>query len=761
MRLVFSTILLIFALVSTGQVPVGTWSDHLTYNTSWSIAVSENEIFSSTGSSILVYNRSLSELRKLSKVNGLSETGINAIAWSEKVNALIIAYTSTNVDILINNTIYNIPDIERKNIPGEKSIYKIRTSGKYAYLACSFGIVVIDLEKKEIYDTWKPGAATGDTRVYDIAFGNNSVFAATDKGFYSGLLSNQGLSYFGNWNIVSALPSPAGRYTATIYAGGKLYANLSDPFNSGDYVYVIDGGASLFSFNAGIYNNSFELSSSGFTISSSQAVKYYDLSGNLIKELSSYNAGIPNIAQAIESEGDIWIADKSNGLIRCENMTAISKLVLPGPVSNNAYSIVSSDGKTIITGGGTTASWNNQWKKLQISTHEGNSWNNITSTTVSDPLKAVIDPLDKDHFFVSTWGGGLLEYRDNELIKQYTDANSPLQTIIAGQPYVRICGLAMDDDRNLWVTQTEVRGNIKVLKPDGTWFYNPDLNINALTIGDIIIDNKGFKWVVLPRGYGLFVLDDNNTPENFSDDRTRKMYVEDNEGRVAANVYSLASDLDGNIWVGTDQGPFIYFGSERVFEENYHASRIKIPRNDGTNLADFMLGTETITSIAIDGANRKWIGTEESGAYLLTADGTKQLASFNEKNSPILSNYITSITVDNKTGEVWFATRNGIQSYRGNAIEGMDAFSEVYAFPNPVREDFTGNVTITGLVRDTEVKITDISGNLVYSTTSDGGMATWDMKNFRGARVATGVYLAFCSVPGTKEAKVVKILVFR
>ena len=192
------------------------------------------------------------------------------------------------------------------------------------------------------------------------------------------------------------------------------------------------------------------------------------------------------------------------------------------------------------------------------------------------------------------------------------------------------------------------------------------------------------------------------------------MLVEDSENKVISYIYSIAEDLDGNIWVGTDQGPLIYYNPEKIFDDDLKAFRIKIPRNDGTGLADYMLGTESITSIAVDGANRKWLGTISSGAYLLSPDGTTLLKSYNEQNSPILSNSIVSLAVDNITGEVWFGTSKGVQSVRGDATVGEEMFSNVYTFPNPVREDYSGNVTITGLMRDSQIRITDISGNLVY-----------------------------------------------
>jgi hypothetical protein len=743
-----------------GQTTIGSWSDHLVYNTADCIAVGAEEVFASTGSSLLIYNKKFDELKKMSRINGLTETGISTISWSEENKTLIIAYISTNIDLLINNNIYNIPDISRKYIPGQKEINRIRTKGKFAYMACSFGIVVVDLTKKEILDTWKPGPGTESTEVWDIAFGNDKIYAATSTGIYSADLTDPGLSYFGNWKLNTLLPNPVGKYTSIIFSENKLYVNLTDPLFAGDRVYAVNDNVSLFSFISGVYNRSFDDAPDGFTISSANSVKIFSSNGSLSKTISSFGWGSPNISQAVIDNGDIWIADINSGLIKGENLTEFKMLILPGPVSNSAFNITSYNGKTIICGGATDASWNNQGRSMQISIFNNNAWSSLTPGTIIDPMRTLIDPDDVNHIFISTWGRGLLEYKNNILVKQFDETNSPLQTIIPGQHYVRICGMAMDKSKYLWITQTEVQGSLKILKPDGSWIVNP-VTIDAPTIGDIIITARGQKWIVLPRGHGLFVLDDNNTPDVFSDDKYKKLLVQDQENQVVSFVYSVAEDLDGNIWVGTDQGPLIYYNPEQVFDNDLKASRIKIPRNDGTNLADYMLKTETITSIAVDGANRKWIGTSGSGAYLLSADGTAQILNFNEQNSPLLSNNIVSLAVDNKTGDVWFGTTKGVQSYRGNATEGGAKFTKVYTFPDPVREDFTGNVTITGLIKDTQVKITDISGNLVFETVSDGGLASWDLKNYTGRRVATGVYLVFCASKDGSQSCVTKMLVIK
>jgi hypothetical protein len=745
---------------SSGQTPVGTWSDHLIYNTAINLAVGTEHVYVSNGSSLLEYNKGYAELKKMTRINGLTETGIGTIAWSESNKTLIVGYSTTNIDLIINNTIFNIPDIYRKYIPGKKEINRIRTNGKYAYLACSFGIVVIDLVKKEIYDTWKPGAASNNAEVWDIAFGNGKVYAATSVGVFSADLADTGLSYFGNWTLLNILPSPAGKYTLILFSGNKLYVNLSNPDSAGDYVFSFDGGSSLFSYIPGVFNKSFDQAPSGFTISSPGSVQYYNSNGLLQKTISSYGFGSVNISQGVVDGNEIWIADINSGLIKGDNFSSFTALTLPGPVSNNAFSITSLNGKTIICGGGTSVSWNNQGRPFQASIHESNNWTPVFRTPVIDAMRSLIDPDDNNHFFISTWGGGLLEYRNSSFFNQYAESNSPLQSIIPGQPYVRICGLALDRGKNLWITQTEVPGSIKVLKPDGSWIVNP-VTIDAPTIGDIIISKNGNKWIILPRGYGLFILDDNNTPENFSDDRSKKMVVKDSENKVISNVYSIAEDLEGNIWVGTDQGPLIYYNPQNVFDKELNASRILIPRNDGSGQGDYMLSSEVITSVAVDGANRKWIGTQSSGVYLLSPDGTTRIRNYNEQNSPVHSNSIVSLAVDNKTGDVWFGTSKGIQSVRGDATEGDENFAKVYTFPNPVREDFEGNVTITGLMQDTKIRITDISGNLVYETSSNGGEATWNLKTYNGRRVATGVYIVFCATSDGSQSAVTKMLVIK
>ena len=713
-----------------GQQPVGSWSDHLRYNTAYSIAAGTDEIFASTGSSILVYNIKYNELKKMSPVTGLSETGISFIAWSGENNILIIAYKSTNVDVIQKNSVYNIPDIMNKYIPGNKRINRIRTLGKYAYLATGFGIVVIDVVKMEIYDTWKPGPGPDNNEVFDIAFGNNTIYAATGNGIWYAGQANQGLAYFGNWDQIKGLPAPDSKCTLAIFSGETLYANVSEG-SSGDKIYAIDDAVRLHSHNPGIINSSFDKAPEGFTVSSPGSLKYYNSNGVLKTTIASYGWGNPNISQGIIVNEDAWISDISYGLVQGKNLTGFTSLTLAGPASNDVVNIKSSDRKTIICGGGTDNYWNRLKRPFQVSVSENYQFTNIVSETETDAMRSLIDPGNSSHFFISSWGDGLFEYNNNTLVKHFSQYNSPLQEGDSPGSGVRICGLAMDRSKNLWITQTDVPESIKILKQDGTWIIYP-ATIKAPVIGDIISTKSGQKWITLPGGHGLFIIDDNNTPDVISDDQSRKLTVIDSDGKIINSVFSATEDLEGNIWIGTDQGPVIYPATSDIFSDDVRGYRIKVIRNDGSGLADYMLGTESITSIAVDGADRKWLGTKSSGAYLLSADGTTMLKNYNEENSCLFSDSIATVAIDNVTGEVWFGTSEGVVSVRETATTGKDEYQDVYSFPNPVREDYKGNVTITGLIKDTRVKITDVSGNLVFETSSEGGQASWDLTTYNG-----------------------------
>ena len=420
-----------------------------------------------------------------------------------------------------------------------------------------------------------------------------------------------------------------------------------------------------------------------------------------------------------------------------------------------------------------------------LSIYENGIWNNFsnqyflnqtpTSTRCYDLVDIAIDPNDKTHYWVASYGLGIYEFRNDQIYKFHHCDNSGLVSIFPNGDkynYTRTDGMTYDEKGNLWILNN-AGSLIKYIDPNGI-YHNVPHTINVSTPQEIIINNKNAnqKIVFIPRLNSnttsqIFSFDDNGTLENINDDKTitlQKVYDQDNKEINfcgSSNLRSIAQDKNGVLWIGTTEGIVLINDPSKMFSDNFKVYRIKIPRNDGTGLADYLLGTEEIKAIAVDGANRKWIGTATSGVYLVSEDGLETIHHFTSENSPLLSDAIQSIAINDNTGEVFIGTGSGLISYQSDAIEGGVKFKNVRAYPNPVRPEYTGIITITGLVADTRVTITDINGNLIYETISNGGVATWDGCNKIGERVATGVYFAHCVSADGKQKHIVKILIIQ
>jgi len=762
-KIIFSLLYFLITSVTSAQMAIGEWQTHLAYNNVTQTAPAGNLIYALSDGALFSYNTEDQSISLFNKVNLLSDTGISYIKYSSIHNTLIIVYKNSNIDLLTNESIYNIPDFMNKTMSQDKTLNNINIVGDYAYFSTNFGILILNLKKKEITNTY-----VLNKKVYSSVVKDNIIYAATADGLYSGKLTDNLLDA-NNWVL-----SNATAFNQLVIFDNKIIG--SQPFNG---IYSFDNNSleltSIISGNFSymeVFDNKLIAGNSNSIaiFDHYNSVKYMDLDDNF------------NHLSYTKSNDLYWGSNGDKGLngYKLNNNKlekTVSSIIPDSPKRNLPYYMSFTNNRLLICGGGMDyIRLNNPGTIMMM---EDNKWYNfqeegikdITGLDYKDITSIIQDPNNPEHHFASCGGEGVYEFMDRKFVKLYSINNSSLQTIFPNESYklnyVRTNGLQYDKNHNLWVLNSYVDSVINVLKDDGKWisFYHPEL-IGKPTFERIIFDKRGWAWITSMRYEpGVFCFNTNGTLEDTSDDKTKfigSFINQDGTNLGRLKILSIVEDKDGAIWIGTEKGPVVIYNSTKFFDDDFYCTQIKVPRNDGTNLADFLLSNERINAICIDGGNRKWIGTESNGIFLLSEDGLETIHHFTTENSPLLSNKIQSLALNPKTGELFIGTDQGLISYMSDATEGENTFSETaHAFPNPVKPDYTGLITITGLIRDSNVKITDINGNLIFAGNSVGGQFTWNGRNSKGKKVASGVYLVLAADAEGKEGIATKVLIIK
>jgi sugar lactone lactonase YvrE len=669
------------------------------------------------------------------------------------------------------NEVINLSDIKRKTITADKAINNVSFNQNEAYLSCGFGIVVVNLSKKEIKDTYYIGDDGGTLGVNDVDFHNGSIYAATNEGLKKALLSGTNLADFNNWLKVDNISYADEKFSHLGVHGGSLIANYTPDEWSEDEMFILENNSWEPYLGSIRYVSDMQSNGNYLAVSSRNDVFIIDNNHSIIGQINKYVLSGDEVSPikprsaSVSNEGIIWIADYENALIKLSGET-FEAHVPSGPTSNNVFFLGSNNSSVWVTPGGRTDTWGNAWQAPAFQRLKNGEWTNFSKAEIPefkgffDIVCMAVDPSDENHFFVGSWGGGLLEFRNDELVERYTNLNSPLETALPGQPnepFVRVGGLDFDAQGNLWISNSEVTKNIHKLTPAGEWESFSMSEVVSKNIGQLEVTDDGDKWVLVPRGNGAYVVDRTGAQSKRLNVTAYFTNGSDELKTEMNDVYSIAKDQDGAIWMGTSKGVIMYSRPSRVWDTDpFYGAQPGLDLGDG--IYHPLLHTETVTAIAIDGANRKWFGTKNSGVFLVSETGENEILNFSTENSPLLSNNILAITINQKNGEVFFGTDKGLVSYQGDATGDDGTYNNVYVYPNPVRENYDGPVTITGLISNSDIKITDISGNLVFKTTSTGGQAVWDGKNRNGRRVKTGVYLVFCNDENGEETHITKLL---
>lgn len=766
-RLFFLQIaLFLLPTLTFSQLQTGEWNEHLPYYEGIGLAESPDKLLAASKMGVFYVEKADRSVHKLTRISGLSEVGVGAVGYNPATDQFVIAYSNSGIDILEGNRIYSIPDIKNKLMTGDKRIFHLFFKDDFAYLSCGFGIVVMDLVKKEVLDTWLIGDLGAKVRVNDFTVFGDRFYAAAETGLYTIDTANLFPANFANWQKIT-VPSGAEEFLEVEVFDGKLHS----------IVLMMDGNRRIMRWTGETWETPSFLNESEYRSireQNGQLMVVRDLSLEVFNPdgfrdylLYDYSFGMPAMRDAVKDEnGHYWIADVNHGLVFSSLPWHAESIVPNGPFRESAFDIDIVDNKVWVAGGGRDPSYTQIYSKSGVYTYQNSRWENLNvyfseemPSYLFDITEIVIDPVDSRRVFAGSWGCGVLEFYDQKLVKVHNDSNSTLQSILPGS-YIRIGGMAFDRNNNLWVSNANVYNILNCYTPDGEWFNLPYGAISsAEQAGKVLVDQNNFKWVVLPKGDGLFILDDNDTPGDVHDDRARKLTVRNEEGEVVNDVFSIAEDQDGIIWVGTNQGVLLFYNSWSVFDNlGYYGNRI-IVNLDGT--PQVLLGTETINDIVVDGANRKWLATQNGGVFLMSSDGREQLAAFNSSNSPLLSNTVYCVAINNASGEVFFGTDKGISSLMGEATAAKAYFGELEVFPNPVRPDFEGDVVIRGMVDNTIAHITDVAGNLVRSLDAYGGQVVWDRRNFSGREVSPGVYLIFCAAEDGSQSTITKLLIVK
>lgn len=750
---------------------IGSWNIHLPYYQCKYVATSSYAVWSATDNSLFKLNRADFSTEKITKIEGLSDLSIGTIAYNPYNDALVVGYQNGNLDIIKGNKIYNLPDIKRSQIVANKSIHRVYFIGALAYLSTGFGIVVVDTDRNEIKDTYLIGPNGSYLSVYDITTDGTILYAATATGIYRAQLNDPFLANYQSWTQYSGLP--VGVYNNVELYNGNIIVSLSryimTGFPGSDMLWFYDANTSAWDTiidSMGVIHN-VAVSNNKLWIGDAYAIVGVDANYITTDILYTVDGGTTNTYPmdiAPDADGTVWYADQYLGLVHMLDYQTGNIYRPNGPVSTSAAAMDFSNGRLCVVPGGKDDAWNNIYSTAGISFYENQSWDVMKKEQVPalDSLIDInfceIDPSDNTHVWLGSWGKGLIEVRNNQVTNIYNEYNSILESKVE-YPWCGIGGIQYDEDGNLWMVNSHTMKCLKVRKADGTWkeFDFQGLITTGTTVGSLMITESGQKWIILPRTQGMIVFDDNGTIDNTSDDKKKKLgFTAGSGGIPGTDVLCMAEDQDNEIWIGTDKGIAVFYCAESIFNSGgCDAQQILIQQGQYTQI---LMETQIVTSIAVDGANRKWIATESGGVFLMSADGTEEILHFTTDNSPLLSDNVTGVTIDPQTGEVFFATGKGICSYKSDAIAGEETMGDVYAYPNPVKPDYHGKIAITGLVRDADVKITDIAGNVVYQTTALGGQAIWDGNNFQGERAASGVYLVFITNEDGTQKKVTKIL---
>jgi Two component regulator propeller len=765
--------LLAFGSAAYAQIPMGTWKYHVASAKAIDIVTDGERIFTALENGLYIYNPYTEESVLKTALNGLSDIEISCLYYDNQDDAVYVGYKNGNIDKWKSGKITNLPAIKLAPISNSKCINKFERSGPYIYAANDFSIVLIDVLKEEIKDTYYPTNSL--EAIVDVAITQDSIFALTPTQMLKGLRSNPALPDYSQWDRDLRFP----------YQTENQYQELQ-VFNHQFWVLrtnIAYGQDSVFRLKNDLLVNvvnepfSYEINSiqtfgTQIAISIDGGFLIYNADG---LQLSAYSASLLdrwiNPARVCKLSSSFWSADQAWGLQEHPNAFTCKRYPIEGLANQFVFTMDWQAGVLAIGSGRLEAEIAPAFTRNGIHILEQDQWRSHNMPKVSgwdyskiwDFISIAVNPKNPKEIATGTYSFSPLTLMNETDTLVFDQTNSPLEPVSIGNGWSLISGLKFDQKGNLWAANGYTDRPIKLREPNGVWssFYLGSGAANKQTT-ELEIDFQDNIWMGTYAN-GLVGLQHQGTLDDPSDDQYIQLTTGELMGNLPSNkITALAADFDGELWIGTDAGFAVLYNANGSFEAgagNFDAQRILIPFEGNY---EEVLGDASISDIEVDGGNRKWISTSNAGLVLLSPDGTEIIAQYNEDNSPLISNTIYDIEINQQTGELYIVTDKGLVSFRIDATYEDPTYETLNVFPNPVKPDYFGPITVQGIRYNSDVKITDAAGNLIYKTMSNGGTATWNGQNLNGEKVPTGVYF-FWTANNYQggERKVAKVLVIR
>jgi hypothetical protein len=732
------------------------WEAYNSYTNSSIGTLSNQTIVSVAENALFLFDSSQGTSETISTVEGLSGDTISALATYG--DYILVGHENgllAQVNINTKNIIFESGITRSNTISAEKKqINHIHLADNTAYVATGFGIVEVNPETLEFGDTYYFGSTINRIHVNQVFVFENALHAATEQGLFKISQTHPNKLEFLFWDQLAT-----GNWASIWAQDNSLYA-AKDEGNSLSFFQLGNTVEKKATF-PGVLKH-IAPHEKGVLITVSNRIYDTDKSFVRTQTIGDLDGVKPNTYNFALSHNDQkWIGTSREGLIRYTNDNNIDLISPQGPLSNSIFDIESVQQELWIAHGVYNLFYTPSLaEKYGISRHVENQWENITNNQLfnADPfVRVAAHPTEIGTFYACSYHRGIVYFEENNPVGLWNETNSGLESLsFVGPDYVsiRVRDALVDDSGNLWSLTGYVQKGLKKRTPSGQW--------TAYDLSEVILDYKQVAGYSTFEFYnnkilffgsvssGLIGVDISQSPPQM------KRIMGGDMGLPSDDIRSIRLDKDNRLWVGTKDGLVILYAPNRFFEDDTQLRAVVI--SDGGNLRELLSG-QFISDIEVDGNNQKWISTTSSGVFLISKDGSEILQHFTKENSPLPTSSVKTIGIDDVSGKVYFGTLKGMVSFQGDAYAESESLSDASVFPNPVRPNFYGNVVVRGLQQKTRVKITDIAGNLVHDTTSEGGSISWNLRSFSGARVRSGVYLIFITSKDGLDSAVKKLMV--